>query len=76
MAWIGLAVDMAANLVMTGAGSILIYRYEFTSLVAYILLVVGAFGSLHVSFYEMFQVKEIDSKETDEMLHRHIKEET
>ena len=53
MARTGLIVDILANLVNTYVGSILTFEYDFTSLVAYILLVVGAFGALHVSLYEM-----------------------
>ncbi len=53
VAWTGLAVDIVVNVVRTVAGSVLTFKFEFNSLVAYLLLVLGAFGALHVSLYEV-----------------------
>ncbi len=53
VAWTGLAVDIVVNVVSTVTGSVLVFHYEFKSLVAFSLLVLGAFGALHVSVFEV-----------------------
>ena len=65
MAWVGLALDIVANLVSTVAGSILMFQQDFTSMTAYIFLILGAFAAFNVSLYESFLVGGLDSKVTD-----------